>query len=384
MRQVHRAGEKLFVDYSGQKPHLVDPEDRRGRRGRAVRRRARRLELHLRRGDGRRSRCPTGSRATSRASTSSAASRRPSSPISSRAASSCPCRYEPGSSAPTRSSPSTTARRSCRRGRRSRATRRRSRSAVQIAQRWILARLRNETFFSLAALNERIARAARGAQRRGRCAATARAAASSSSGSTGPALRPLPAEPLRVRRVEGRPRQHRLPRRGRPPLLLGPLRPAATKVDGRADQRDDRRDLPPGPAGRRARARCTPGRHTTIPEHMPKAHQRTSSGRPRASSSWAETHRPADRGARRRDPRRAAASRAGLPLVPGHPAARPSVRRRAARGRLRPRPRRRRPLLPPRRLDPEARPRPPAPARAARAPPPAPVHENVRGRDYYH
>ena len=26
MRQVHRAGEKLFVDYAGKKPHLVDPE----------------------------------------------------------------------------------------------------------------------------------------------------------------------------------------------------------------------------------------------------------------------------------------------------------------------------------------------------------------------
>jgi transposase len=26
MRQVHRAGEKLFVDYSGQKPHYVDPQ----------------------------------------------------------------------------------------------------------------------------------------------------------------------------------------------------------------------------------------------------------------------------------------------------------------------------------------------------------------------
>ena len=26
MRQIHRAGEKLFVDYSGKKPHLVDPK----------------------------------------------------------------------------------------------------------------------------------------------------------------------------------------------------------------------------------------------------------------------------------------------------------------------------------------------------------------------
>jgi transposase len=25
MRQVHRAGEKLFVDFSGTRPHLVDP-----------------------------------------------------------------------------------------------------------------------------------------------------------------------------------------------------------------------------------------------------------------------------------------------------------------------------------------------------------------------
>jgi transposase len=25
MRQVHRAGEKLFVDYSGKRPHIVDP-----------------------------------------------------------------------------------------------------------------------------------------------------------------------------------------------------------------------------------------------------------------------------------------------------------------------------------------------------------------------
>lgn len=25
MRQVHKAGEKLFVDYSGKRPHVVDP-----------------------------------------------------------------------------------------------------------------------------------------------------------------------------------------------------------------------------------------------------------------------------------------------------------------------------------------------------------------------
>ena len=26
MRQVHRAGEKLFVDFSGKRPHLIDPK----------------------------------------------------------------------------------------------------------------------------------------------------------------------------------------------------------------------------------------------------------------------------------------------------------------------------------------------------------------------
>ena len=51
MRQVHRAGEKLFVDFSGKRPHLVD-RARPARRsaGRTLRRRARRERLDLRRG----------------------------------------------------------------------------------------------------------------------------------------------------------------------------------------------------------------------------------------------------------------------------------------------------------------------------------------------
>ena len=51
MRQHHAAGDKVFVDYSGKKVPIVDPRHRRGARGRDLRRRARRLELHLRRGD---------------------------------------------------------------------------------------------------------------------------------------------------------------------------------------------------------------------------------------------------------------------------------------------------------------------------------------------
>jgi len=45
-----------------------------------------------------------------------------------------------------------------------RATKRKVEVAVQIAQRWILARMRNETFDTIGALNARIARADRRAQ----------------------------------------------------------------------------------------------------------------------------------------------------------------------------------------------------------------------------
>lgn len=50
MRQVHRAGEKAFIDYSGKKPKLVDPRHRRGPQRRAVRDGARREQLCVRGG----------------------------------------------------------------------------------------------------------------------------------------------------------------------------------------------------------------------------------------------------------------------------------------------------------------------------------------------
>ena len=97
---------------------------------------------------------------------------------------------------------------------------------MQIAERWILARLRHETFFSLAALNARIAELLADLNARPDA--------------------PLPRQPpralraprsarppaaagraLRLRRVEARPRQRRLPRRAPRPLLLRPLRPRA-------------------------------------------------------------------------------------------------------------------------------------------------------------
>ena len=52
MRQVHRAGEKTFIDFSGKKPTIVESSDRGGPDRRALRRRPRRQQLHLRRSHG--------------------------------------------------------------------------------------------------------------------------------------------------------------------------------------------------------------------------------------------------------------------------------------------------------------------------------------------
>ena len=157
MRQVHRAGEKCFVDYAGQKPRLIDAATGEVDRGRAVRRRARRLELHLRRGDPH----PAGPGLDRQPSAGLRLLRRRhrprSCPTSSRAASPSRAATSRASSAPTRSSRSTTAPSSCRRGPASPATRRRSRSACRSPSAGSSRGCATRRFFSLAALNARIA-----------------------------------------------------------------------------------------------------------------------------------------------------------------------------------------------------------------------------------
>ena len=114
MRQVHRAGEKLLRRLRRARSRRSStPPTGRGHRGRALRRRPRRLELHLRRGDPHPAgprldrQPPAGLRLLRRRH------RRPSSAISSRAASPSPAATSRACSAPTRSSRSTTAPSSC-------------------------------------------------------------------------------------------------------------------------------------------------------------------------------------------------------------------------------------------------------------------------------
>jgi len=157
--------------------------------------------------------------------------------------------------------------------------------AVQVVERWILARLRHEQFFSLGALNARIAELREElndrpmrlyqASRRELFERLDR-----------PALRPLPAEPFvyaewktaRVNidyHVEIRRHYYSVPF----PLVheVVDVRVTATTVEcfhtGQrvaAHVRDD-----------------TPGRHTTCPEHMPRAHQHHLEWTPSRLTDWA-------------------------------------------------------------------------------------------------
>ena len=157
MRQVHHAGAKLFVDYSGKKPVIVDPQDGRGDRGRALRRGPRRVELHVRGGDAHAAACPTGSAATCALSRTIGGVPRAMVPDQLKSGVTVSCRYEPGiqrSYAEMAHHYGTVILPARPAHPRDKA---KVEAGVRIAQRWILASLRNQTFFSLDELNERIA-----------------------------------------------------------------------------------------------------------------------------------------------------------------------------------------------------------------------------------
>ena len=124
--------------------------------------------------------------------------------------------------------------------------------AVQIATRFIIAKLRNRQFFALSALNGAVAelveqinnRVSRhlGASRRALFEELERSA-----------LKPLPAEPYVFAEMEAMQGRTRLPRRDRQALLLGAASAAARKGLG-THHRAHHRSLPPRQAGCCARA----------------------------------------------------------------------------------------------------------------------------------
>ena len=244
MRQVHRAGEKTFIDFSGKRPTLVDP--RTGE--------VRRVELFVA-VLGASSLTYVEATATQQLPDWVDAHTRMVEyfggttalwvPDQLKSAITRPCRYEPGVNrtyedlaahygavvVPARP-----------RKPRDKAA---VEGAVLLAQRWILARLRDETFFSLGALKPGDPRPPRRAQRpadeeAGRQPPRPLRAARPS-GSPAPA-----GHALRPRAVEAVPPQHRLPRPRRATRLQRAV-PAPPRAGRDPLHDDDRRGLLQGP-----------------------------------------------------------------------------------------------------------------------------------------
>jgi transposase len=293
MRQTHRAGEKLFVDYAGQKPHLVDPKT-----GECV-------EVELFVGVlGASNFTYAEATLTQRGPDWIASHVRtlqyiggvPGAivPDQLKTGVSAACRYEPGIQRtyeelaehygtvilPARpASPRDKAK---------------VEVGVQIAERWILARLRNQTFFSLDALNERIAELLEdlndrlmrryGQSRRQMFERLDR-----------PALKPLPDVPF----------------------AYGEWKTARVNIDYHVELDHHLYSVHHSHLHEKVDARLTAGtveiflrgsriashlrshergRHTTCPEHMPKAHQKHLEWTPSRMIGWAATIGPATRG----------------------------------------------------------------------------------------
>ncbi len=309
------------------------------------------------------------------------ASPAPSSATNSRAASPCRAATSPACSAPTPRWPSTTGPTILP----ARPAKPRDKAkvevAVQVAERWILARLRHETFFTLAALNARIAEllAQLNARRCGDYGASRRELFERLDR---PALRPLPAEPFeyaewkRARvnidyHVEVDHHAYSVP---------------YALVHERVEVRLTATTVEVFHRGQRVAAQSAttrPGRHTTDPAHMPKAHQRHLEWTPSRLIAWAARSVPQTAAlveailADRPHPEQGYRSCLGL-LRLGKP-----LRRWPARGGLRPRAGagarsyRHVDAILKRGLE-----QLPLPT-AAPLPAASPVHEHIRGRDYY-
>ena len=291
MRQVHLAGDKMFVDYAGQKPRLVEPTT--GER--------REAELFV---------AVLG--ASNYTYVEATLTQRVADWIASHAHAfaffggvtaalvpdqlksgvSRACRYEPG---PQRTYEEFaahygTAILPARPGKpRDKA---KAEVAVQVAERWILARLRHETFFSLAALNARITEL----------------------------LAALNARPMRLYRASRRELFERLDRLALRPLptepyVYGDWKFARVNIDYHVEVDGHYYSVPYTLAllhkrvdicatattvevfhrGERVAAHLRSplrGRHTTTPAHMPKAHQRHLEWTPARITAWAATLGP--------------------------------------------------------------------------------------------
>ena len=273
MRQVHRAGEKLFVDYSGKKPEIVDPATGE----------VREVELFVAVLGASNYTYAEATRTQQIADWIASHVRAfeyfggvpaPSCPTSSRPASPARVATSPRSSAPTRRWPSTTAPRSCRRARPRRATRPRSRSRCRSpsAGSWRACATRRSSrsprstsasascskqlngrpMRHYRASRRELVRAARSARRSSRCprrASSTRSGRWRASTSTTTSSSPATTTPCRSR--------------------------CATSSSSCATPRPRSRSSITGSASPSHVRSALRGRHTTVAEHMPKATRHT-------------------------------------------------------------------------------------------------------------
>jgi len=285
MRQVHRAGEKCFVDYAGQKPTIVDEAT-----GELIA-----VELFVA-ALGASNYTYAEATLTQQVPDWIASHQRafqffggvPGALVPDQLKSGVvvPCRYEPGLQRTyeefaahygTAIVPARPARP------RDKA---KIEVGVQIAERWILARLRHETFFALAALNVRIAELL--AEINTRPMRLYRASRRELFERLDqPALRPLPAEPF----------------------VYGTWKLARVNIDYHVELEGHYYSVPFSLAHERVELRSTlstvevfhrgqriaaharstsRGHHTTIAAHMPKAHQEQAEWTPSRIVNWAE------------------------------------------------------------------------------------------------
>jgi len=289
MRQVHRAGDKCFVDYAGQKPRLTDPATGE----------IRAVELFVAvlgasnytyAEATRTQQLPDWLGSHQRALAFFGGVPGAIVPDQLKSGVTVPCRYEPG----VQRTYAELARHYGTVILPARPAKPRDKAkievGVQVAERWILARLRHETFFALAALNARIAELLTllNARRMRRYGASRHELFERLDR---PALRPLPAEPFvyaewKLARVNV---DYHVELHRHAYSVPYPL------VHERVDVRATAATIEVFHRGQRVAAHVrddTPGRHTTDPGHMPKAHQRHLEWSPSRLIAWGRTIGP--------------------------------------------------------------------------------------------
>jgi len=289
MRQVHRAGEKMFVDYAGQKPMIVDP-----RTGETTQ-----VELFVAALGASNmtyaeatltQRVPDFLTSHTRAFEYYGGVTELVVPDQLKSGVTRACRYEPlvqRSYDEWSQHYGTTILPARPRKPRDKA---KVEVAVQVVERWILARLRNETFFSLGELNRRIAELLEelndrpmrgyGQSRRERFEAIDL-----------PALRPLPAEPFEI--AEWKHAKVNLDYHVEFERHLYSVPHAL--VHERVELRATASSIEVLHKGRRValhRRDPMPGAYTTVPDHMPKAHRKHLEWTPSRLIHWARSVGP--------------------------------------------------------------------------------------------